>query len=344
MDGPRLEDLLRLRRELDKRTINLVATELRVPPEVLEACKGYYRYYSTDGTAKKKSYPLSLTRELEEYAIDVLRKLYGIKYFSLRFHSATIANWLVSLFLGERGLAHPLTYAGHPSHYAFGDVKELPFDPFSFEYTISERADRAFIGNSAMIMLPTVKKEERSPIVFDASQIIGILSSSQLANIPFDIIVASTHKTYPALQAAFVGFRDRSMWESFEDFVEGRYIEGIKAGKIAAIVAGGEWLLENGKEYRRKVKEYATSLAEALVDRGIGVMEFKVGYTETHTVLLEEDILDPLTNHKIKASNVRWGDREVTRLGVQDVVMAEMLGEFSIDPVDLAERIARSVR
>ncbi|MEM2739623.1 MAG: serine hydroxymethyltransferase [Candidatus Bathyarchaeia archaeon] len=211
--------------------------------------------------------------------------------------------------------------------------------------------------------LASIAKEEGSILAYDAAHVLGLIAGGRFQD-PLregaDIVTGSTHKTFFGPQGGIILCRrdyseavDHSAWQ----LVNNHHIN-----RVAALAVTTCEMQAFGTSYADQVMKNAKRLAEALYDEGVKVICPDKNFTESHQVIIDvgegrangiSDMLEeaniianpmpmPWDEDEGKASGIRLGVQEVTRLGMGEDCMDEVA--HLIADVVLSKRSPSEVR
>ncbi|OJI08972.1 MAG: glycine hydroxymethyltransferase [Candidatus Vogelbacteria bacterium CG10_big_fil_rev_8_21_14_0_10_49_38] len=295
-------------------TINLIASENKLSPLVNDVLKSDFGNRVAEGWIGERVFPgIKYYDEIEEYGIDLVRKMFKADFVDIRPISGTMANMIIFSAFTRPGDtiasisissgAH-ISMAGTGPKKVFGlNVLELPFDQKNFVIDLEgsikiireNKPKMLVLGGSVILFSQPVKelvkvcKETGTIVLFDASHVAGLIATGLFPN-PFDdgadIITMTVCKTIPGPQHAFILSRDEFAEKikrtTFPGFLSGHHLH-----ETVASVLSIEELKIFGKDYLKKVLLNAKALAGYLSDYGFTVLAKNKGFTETHMFLID---------------------------------------------------------
>ncbi len=341
---------------LRKNAINMVASENRASPLVkLMLASDLGNRYSSKfygGGAH--------IRRIIDLCEEYLKTLFDAEYVLITPLSGTLAVISCLLGLTEPGAIIAKVSGedgGFPLKLRAYDrvLLKLPFNsttqtidtPLSIDNLLTKPPTLIMLGQSAFTQPhPVIEYKELInenlrdiPLVYDGSHVLGLIAGKQFQD-PLkegaDILLGSTHKTFFGPQGGVIVSNSRSHFkkvEKFGGFLQGDHIliDNMHLHRIGALTIATLELLEFGKTYAAQVVKNSKTLAKQLHIQGIPLKGAKVGFTESHQVLLD---YPPQTALKIKTKLeklnlftdifLRLGTSEVTRLGMKEAEMKEI--------------------
>lgn len=395
-------ELLKEHHEWMKGTINLIASENVPSPAVREAMMTDFGNRYAEGLPGERVYAgCKYIDEVEILAVDLAKKVFDAPHANVQPASGVLANLATYTAFTEPGdtmMCLPISCGGHISMgrkkfmgtagAVHGlNVEYLPFDEESMnidvdaaEKKITEIKPELLLFGASVFPFPHPIKElaetaksHGSRVVYDAAHVIGLIGGKQFQD-PLregvEVIDCSTHKTLPGPQHGMIlcteELKDKIDYTVFPSVVSNHHLHSV-AG-LAIVLA--EWL-EFGEEYSKQVIKNAKTLGKALSDNGLDVLCPDLGFTESHTVLLDvteyglggdlELLLEKgniILNrnllpwdiredrHYKNPGGIRIGTSEVTRLGMKESEMTEIADFIKRAIVDKEDpdRLASEIR
>ena len=316
---------------------------------------------------------------IEVHTEELAKKLFNAPFADVRPISGTAAN-ISALFSlaspGDKFMAPELAAGAHISTQKFGaaGLRGLTTITYpSIHETMSIDTDLAvraileekprvcYVGQSVYLfpndLKPIVEaaKEVGANTMYDGAHVLGLIAGKQFQD-PLsdgmDLITASTHKTFPGPQhGVILGNHDVELpnGKSLHKTIRSRVFPGVHSNhhlhKVAAFGVSLAEALEFQEEYAKNIISNAKYLAEGLWERGMKVFASDLGFTESHTVLVDvsergggADVskraeaqglvmnknMLPGDTSAVKPSGIRLGTPEMTRLGMGKDAMDEV--------------------
>ncbi|MEM4417170.1 MAG: aminotransferase class I/II-fold pyridoxal phosphate-dependent enzyme [Nitrososphaerota archaeon] len=360
--------------------INLIPSENVLSPQVLEALSsdlaGRYafrpEFYGGTGYAHR------IWEECEMLASQV----FDAEYCDVTPLSGHIALMIALYTVAGRGgtLARiPTDAAGYPGladdkiPEVFGmSVVDLPYREHmvdvgaSLELLRRKRPDVVVLGAS-LILYPHPVKELADTVhsyggrvIYDGSHVLGLIAGGRFQE-PLkegaDILLGSTHKSFPGPQGAIISTNDKDLARRLQSNTLHKFVDNIHLNRVAALAVSLEEMRRFGRQYAGRVISNAKSLAYNLEKAGFKVFKTGMGYTMSHQVyipMVEAEgvrMRDKLEKCRIIVDMaVRMGTNEVSRRGMTSAEMGHIArlveravsGEdVSRDAVRLAKRFKR---
>ncbi len=406
-DMENLRKLLEQHHDLWRNAIPLIASENITSWFVREATISDLCHRYAEGWVGERVYAgCQIIDEVERLALDLIKGLYDAPFADLRPISGVVANLAVySAFAraGDLMLAISIASGGHISHapeYASSgariggtagavtrlNVKYLPFnseimniDVDKAEKIIRDLKPKIVNFGASVFLFPhpvkelvNVAKEVGAHVNYDAAHVAGLIAGKQFQD-PLregaDTVTMSTHKTLfgpqkGAILASSEELADPIKQAAFPGVTSNHHLHNI-AGLAAALIEFKHF----GEAYAKQVIKNAQHLASSLYEEGFNVVCPDLGFTKSHTVLVDisnfqstiglgkdiEELLERASiiinrnllpwdiregrNYK-NPGGIRLGTSEITRLGMKESEMeyiAELFKKLIIDRKDPKE-------
>ncbi len=318
--------------------------------------------------------------EIELQAIALGKRLFKADFVDVRPISGVVANLAVYSALsgpGDRMMALSIPNGGHISHGkrdfsgSAGLVHSLEIDYFAFDKDVmnidvdetkkriraAKQLRLAMFGGSLFLFPHPVKelseafREAGATVCYDAAHVIGLIAGGRFQD-PLregaQVMTFSTHKTLFGPQGGAIAsgseFADQIKKAVFPGTTSNHHLHGVAAKALAFAE-----FLEFGRQYSGQVVVNAQELAGRLAGLGEKVLGEKVGYTESHQVVVDvtkyndggsmEKLLEEQNiivnrqlipgdlqagRHYTNPGGIRLGVAELTRLGMGRGEMAEV--------------------
>jgi glycine hydroxymethyltransferase len=331
--------------------------------------------------------------EVERSAINLAKQLFAAQFVDVRPVSGVNSNLISYTAFGRPGdtvMALSIPNGGHISYGKLElggtagavrglDVQYFPFDPDSMNIDVDKtktkvqklisegKTPKMAIFGASVFLFPHPLKELESffhslnaIIMYDSAHVLGLIAGKRFQD-PLregaDVVTGSTHKTLPGPQGGII-----LSWEKYADVLKkaafpsnlsNHHLHSV-AGKAVAFCE----MLAFGEEYASNVIRNAKAFAESLASKGFKVLGEKMGYTDSHQVIVDVSmyrgggILEKeleraniianrnMIHDDIKANRhydnpggLRFGVQELTRLGMgpqEMMVIADFIADVII--------------
>lgn len=294
--------------------LELIASENYCSQEVMLAQGSCLTNKYAEGYPNKRYYGgCEFVDEVEQLAIERLKKLFGAKYANVQPHSGSQANMAVyfaCLKPGDTVLGMDLSEGGHLTHgssvnfsgklynfISYGlnkETEELDYD--NMQKLASEHKPKLIVGGaSAYAKIIDFKKMKEiadsvgALFLVDMAHIAGLVASGHHPS-PVglaDFITSTTHKTLRGPRGGII-LTDSEEWSKK---VNSNIFPGIQGGPLEHVIAAkavafGEALKPEFKSYQEQVVKNCKKLGEELVKKG---MDLVSNGSENHLLLIKTD-------------------------------------------------------
>ena len=311
--------------------IELIASENYTSPAVMEAQGSQLTNKYAEGYIGKRFYGgCEFVDNVEQIAIDRLKKLYGAEYVNVQPHSGSQANQAVYFSIlkpGDTVMGMSLGDGGHLTHgspanlsgklfkivpYGLNANEEIDYD--AMEKLAIESKPKLLIGGASAYALrfdwermSHIAKKVGAYFMVDMAHYSGLIAAGVYPSpVPFaDFVTSTTHKTLRGPRGGIILAK-----AEFEKSINSFVFPGIQGGPLMHVIAAKavaflEALKPEFKVYQTQVIKNAQTMAESLSKRGVRIIS---GRTESHVFLVD---LRPkgLTG---KAADILLGQAHIT--------------------------------
>jgi len=311
--------------------IELIASENYTSPAVMEAQGSQLTNKYAEGYIGKRFYGgCEFIDEVEQLAIDRLKKLYGAEYVNVQPHSGSQANQAVYFAVlkpGDTIMGMNLGHGGHLTHgspanlsgklfnivaYGLNDKEEIDYD--EMEKLAIESKPQLIIGGASAYALRfdwermgQIAKKVGAYFMVDIAHYSGLVAGGVYPNpVPYaDFVTSTTHKSLRGPRGGFIIAKPE-----FEKIINSYVFPALQGGPLMHVIAGkaiafGEALKPEFKTYQAQVIKNAQVLVNSLQSRGYRIIS---GRTESHVFLVD---LRP-QNLTGKAADILLGQAHIT--------------------------------
>ena len=311
--------------------IELIASENYTSPAVMEAQGSQLTNKYAEGYIGKRFYGgCEFIDEVEQLAIDRLKKLYGAEYVNVQPHSGSQANQAVYFAVlkpGDTIMGMNLGHGGHLTHgspanlsgklfnivaYGLNDKEEIDYD--EMEKLAIESKPQLIIGGASAYALrfdwkrmSQIAKKVGAYFMVDIAHYSGLVAGGVYPNpVPYaDFVTSTTHKSLRGPRGGFIIAKPE-----FEKIINSYVFPALQGGPLMHVIAGkaiafGEALKPEFKTYQAQVIKNAQVLVNSLQSRGYRIIS---GRTESHVFLVD------LRPQKLtgKAADILLGQAHIT--------------------------------
>jgi glycine hydroxymethyltransferase len=314
-----------------KECINLIASEgLKSPAveQMMSLSQDLESRYAEgendlEGHVKARHYQgQKYMTQIENYAVDLMKGLFGCNWADVRLVSGTHAN--LATFKGislatknNRMVVLPLSAGAHITHdYSGLAGRVLGLETINHAYDTNElninseksaiiidaaRPGIVTFGGSVFQFphpvkeLAKVAKKTGAYIVYDAAHVLGLIAGGEFQD-PFgegvDFITASTHKTFPGPQGGVIlaNCEDERMKKAIKKVQQAVFpmtTSNTHLGRLPALGLAALELKLYGKELAKQTIKNAQTAGRYLFENGVKVLGKKNGFTRSHQIVVD---------------------------------------------------------
>jgi len=376
-----------------RNSINLIASENITSTDVKEAISSDLSHRYAEGKCGERLYEgCRYIDDIESLTIELSKELFQAEHVNVQPTSGVLAN-LASFFAftkpGDTITALEVPAGGHISHATVSapgirglKVKQYTFDNEAMNIDtdamiklIKEEKPKLVVLGGSLFLFPHPVKEAReaadevgAKIMYDGAHVLGLIAGKTFQD-PLkegaDLLVGSTHKTYPGPQGGIILTKSE-----YGDLIDEAVFPGVVSNHHLHHVAGlgiaTSEMLEFGQDYSKQIIKNAKALASSLHELGLHVLCEDLGFTESHQVvfdysntgnasklakslesnniILNKNLLPwDDVNHSDNPSGIRVGTQEITRRGLKESEMsevAEFIKKVAIDNKNVREEVS----
>lgn len=290
--------------------IELIASENYVSKAVMEAQGSVLTNKYAEGYPNKRYYGgCKYVDQVEQLAIDRVKKLFGAEYANVQPHSGSQANQAVYFAVlqpGDTVLGMSLAHGGHLTHGSPVNLSGKLFNFVSYGLDENEEIDYDEVEHLALINKPKlivagasayslainfvrmrqIADEVGAYLMVDMAHYAGLVAAGVYPNpVPdADFVTSTTHKTLRGPRGGLIlakAEHEKLLNSSIFPGLQGGPLEHVIAAKAVAFY---EALQPEFKDYQVQVKKNAVALAETLVKRGLRIVSNR---TESHVMLVD---------------------------------------------------------
>ena len=307
----RIKEILDKEKNRQSNTIELIASENFASDAIMELAGSIFTNKYAEGYPNKRYYNgCEHMDEIENLAIEELKKLYNCNFANVQPHCGANANTAVfQAFLkpGDKILGMDLASGGHLSHGSKPNISGKVYTAFSYgvdengylDYDeinrIAERVQPKMIiaGASAYSRVIDWKKFREicdwvgAKLLVDMAHYSGLIAGGEYPNpIKYaDVVTSTTHKTLRGPRGGII------LWNNsdYTKKINGGIFPGTQGGPLMHIIAAkAQCFIEANtpefKEYCVKVKENANHMCDIFKENDIPIL---TDGTDSHLILID---------------------------------------------------------
>ena len=323
-------DLINKEANRQKNGIELIASENFVSDEVLKAQGSILTNKYAEGYPGRRYYGgCEYIDQLEQLAIDRVKKLFGADFANVQPHSGSSANLAVyRAFLepGDRVLGMDLAQGGHLTHgspvnfsgqsyemYSYGVDETGYIDYDALEKKAVECQPKMIIAGASAYSraidferIGQIAKKVGAIYFVDMAHIAGLIAAGLHQNpVPYaDVVTSTTHKTLRGPRGGIIlgkAEHEKAINSAIFPGTQGGPLEHVIAAKA---VAFGEALDPSFKEYAAQVIKNTQAMAKVFSQSELKVIS---GGTDNHLFLVD---VTPL------GITGKWAQERLDKVGI----------------------------
>lgn len=363
-------------------SLPMIASENVLSPLCREMLISDFHGRYAEGTPGHRYYEgCSIFDLVEEKAMELAKKLFDCSYADVRPTAGTTANIAILKALMKPGETATVLDLANGAHISFGkwggagvrginlvsypfNDEEMNIDVDGAVKLIKQVKPKLALNGRSVFLFPSPIKELAEAahevgayLVYDAAHVLGLIGGKQFQD-PLregaDVMSGSTHKTLPGPQGGMIVSDHNGDTDEDKSFLR-KLGFGVFPGvtssyhlhHVAAKAIAYAEHLEFGKAYAKQTINNAQRLGQALHEQGFSVFGEKLGFTQSHQLLLEigpgkgkeaSKLLEnagivtnmntiPGDTDPLNPSGLRLGTPELTRIGMKESAM-EQIAEF----------------
>ena len=334
----RIKEILLKEENRQSNTIELIASENFASDAVMELAGSIFTNKYAEGYPNTRYYTgCEHMDEIENLAIEELKKLYNCNFANVQPHCGANANTAVfQAFLkpGDTILGMDLASGGHLSHGSKPNISGKVYDAHSYGVDDNGYLNYDDIRNIALEVKPKmiiagasaysrvidwkkfreIADEVGSILLVDMAHYSGLIAGGEYPNpIEYaDVVTSTTHKTLRGPRGGII------IWNNsdYTKKINGAIFPGTQGGPLMHIIAAkAQCFIEANtpefKEYCIKVKENAKHMCDIFFENNIPML---TDGTDSHLVLI--DLSDKNHSGRVIADKLEKNGITVNKNGI----------------------------
>lgn len=308
---PEIANLIEKEDERQQNHLELIASENIASKAVREAMMSVLTDKYAEGYPGRRYYGgCEVVDEVENLAIERLKKIYGAEHANVQPHSGSQANMAVYFALlkpGDTILAMNLSQGGHLTHgssvnFSGQLYKIIPYgvsqkteqiDYEEIRRLAHEHRPKMIVSGASAYSreidfkaINSIAKEVGALHMCDMAHYSGLIAGGVYPS-PIeeaDVVTSTTHKSLRGPRGGFILCKEELAKE-----IDKSVFPGLQGGPLMHTIAAKavcfhEALQPEFKIYQQQIKKNAKSLAEALEEKGLRIVS---GGTDSHLMLVD---------------------------------------------------------
>jgi glycine hydroxymethyltransferase len=387
-----IRDIMKEHTQWMENSMNLIASENITSSAVKEAMVSDLSHRYAEGLPCERLYEgCHLFDNIENITIDLSKKLFNAEHVNVQPTSGVVAN-LACFFafanINDPMMAMEVPYGGHISHakVSAAGIRGLkvythPFnqetmniDADAMKKKILEIKPKIVLLGGSLFLFPHPVEEAReaadeigAKVMYDGAHVLGLIAGGCFQD-PLkegaDLLVGSTHKTFPGPQGGIILCKEE-LKEKIDEAVFPGVVSNHHLHHVAGLGISTAEMLEFGKDYAQQIVKNAKALAQNLHELGFNVLCEDLGFTESHQVAMDVSDIGQASelskrlesnniilnknllpwddvNRSDDPSGIRVGTQELTRRGMKEsemVEVAEYIKKVAVDNLKVKEEV-----
>lgn len=393
----KIKEITKKHHEWMRNSINLIASENITSIGVREALATDLSHRYAEGLSGDRFYEgCHYIDEIEDIVIKLSKELFKAEHTNVQPISGVVANMASFFALAQHGdgmMALEVPVGGHISHahvsaagirglkvspHPFDDM-QMNIDAEAMKKDILEKKPKIVLLGGSLFLFPhpveeaaEAASEVGAKVMYDGAHVLGLIAGGTFQD-PLregaDLLVGSTHKTFPGPQGGIILCK-----EELKDDIDEAVFPGVVSNHhlhhLAALGIATAEMMEFGQDYAKQIIRNSKALALNLHELGFNVLCEDQGFTLSHQVVMDvSDIGRASKLAKILESNniilnknllpwddvnrtddpsgIRVGTQELTRRGFKESHMAEVaqyIKKVVIDGKNVKEEVSEFMK
>ena len=306
-----VKDILLQEVKRQNTTVELIASENFASDDVMRLCGSVFTNKYAEGYPRKRYYNgCEYMDEMEQLAIDELKKLYYCSNANVQPHCGANANTAVyQAFLkpGDTILGMDLASGGHLSHGSKPNISGKIYDAHSYGVNDEGWLDYDMIESQARKLKPKmiiagasaysrqiewdkfklIADEVGAILLCDMAHYSGMIAGGGYRSpVQYaDVVTSTTHKTLRGPRGGIILWNN----DEYTKRINSAIFPGTQGGPLMNIIAAKAQAFKEANtsdfiQYIKQVKENAKVMSEVFIENGFNVL---TGGTDCHMMLVD---------------------------------------------------------
>jgi len=378
-------------------SINLIASENITSTSVREALASDLSHRYAEGLSGCRLYEgCKYVDQIEDITVELSKKIFKAEHANVQPISGVVANMASFFALANHGdsmMALEVPVGGHISHanVSAAGIRGLKIAPHPFDETkmnidadamkkdILEKKPKIVLLGGSLFLFPHPVKEAKeaadevgAKVMYDGAHVLGLIAGGYFQD-PLregaDLLVGSTHKTFPGPQGGIILCKD-NIAKKIDDAVFPGVVSNHHLHHLAALGIATSEMLEFGSAYAKQIIKNAKALGQELYELGFNVLCEDQGFTESHQIAMDVSNIGRAAklakdfesnniilnknlfpwddvNRSDDPSGIRIGTQEITRRGLKESHMAEIaayIKRVAVDRENIKDEVSEFIK
>ena len=378
-------------------SINLIASENITSTSVREALASDLSHRYAEGLSGCRLYEgCKYVDQIEDITVELSKKIFKAEHANVQPISGVVANMASFFALANHGdsmMALEVPVGGHISHanVSAAGIRGLKIAPHPFDETkmnidadamkkdILEKKPKIVLLGGSLFLFPHPVKEAKeaadevgAKVMYDGAHVLGLIAGGYFQD-PLregaDLLVGSTHKTFPGPQGGIILCKD-NIAKKIDDAVFPGVVSNHHLHHLAALGIATSEMLEFGSAYAKQIIKNAKALGQELYELGFNVLCEDQGFTESHQIAMDVSNIGRAAklakdfesnniilnknlfpwddvNRSDDPSGIRIGTQEITRRGLKESHMSEIaayIKRVAVDGENIKDEVSEFIK
>jgi glycine hydroxymethyltransferase len=378
-------------------SINLIASENITSTSVREALASDLSHRYAEGLSGCRLYEgCKYVDQIEDITVELSKRIFKAEHANVQPISGVVANMASFFALANHGdpmMALEVPVGGHISHanVSAAGIRGLKVSPHPFDETrmnidadamkkdIIEKKPKIVLLGGSLFLFPHPVEDAKeaadevgAKVMYDGAHVLGLIAGGCFQD-PLkegaDLLVGSTHKTFPGPQGGIILCKD-DISKKIDDAVFPGVVSNHHLHHVAALGIATSEMLEFGSAYAKQIIKNAQALGQELYELGFNVLCEDQGFTKSHQIAIDVSNIGRAAklakdfesnniilnknlfpwddvNRSDDPSGIRIGTQEITRRGLKESHMAEIaayIKRVAVDGENIKDEVSEFIK
>ena len=393
----KIKDITKEHHNWMENSINLIASENITSTSVREALASDLSHRYAEGLSGCRLYEgCKYVDQIEDITVELSKRIFKAEHANVQPISGVVANMASFFALAKHGdpmMALEVPVGGHISHanVSAAGIRGLKVAPHPFDETkmnidadamkkdIIEKKPKIVLLGGSLFLFPHPVEDAKeaadevgAKVMYDGAHVLGLIAGGCFQD-PLkegaDLLVGSTHKTFPGPQGGIILCKD-NISKKIDDAVFPGVVSNHHLHHVAALGIATAEMLEFGSAYAKQIIKNAQALGQELYELGFKVLCEDQGFTESHQIAIDVSNIGRAAklakdfesnniilnknlfpwddvNRSDDPSGIRIGTQEITRRGLKESHMAEIaayIKRVAVDGENIKDEVSEFIK
>jgi glycine hydroxymethyltransferase len=393
----KIKDITKEHHNWMENSINLIASENITSTSVREALASDLSHRYAEGLSGCRLYEgCKYVDQIEDITVELSKRIFKAEHANVQPISGVVANMASFFALANHGdpmMALEVPVGGHISHanVSAAGIRGLKVSPHPFDETrmnidadamkkdIIEKKPKIVLLGGSLFLFPHPVEDAKeaadevgAKVMYDGAHVLGLIAGGCFQD-PLkegaDLLVGSTHKTFPGPQGGIILCKD-DISKKIDDAVFPGVVSNHHLHHVAALGIATSEMLEFGSAYAKQIIKNAQALGQELYELGFNVLCEDQGFTKSHQIAIDVSNIGRAAklakdfesnniilnknlfpwddvNRSDDPSGIRIGTQEITRRGLKESHMAEIaayIKRVAVDGENIKDEVSEFIK